>query len=91
MTTKIGTEAFAIAATPESTYFSPQAMSVNGKAAFRNPIAQAFHPRPRIFETAARPPTCHASTGTSTAEASTRRKNIIAVGSTSSTATLMKR
>ena len=31
------------------------------------------------------------STGTRTAIASTRRKNIIAAGSTSSTATLMKR
>jgi hypothetical protein len=32
MATKIGTDAFAIAATPESMCFSPQAISVNGSA-----------------------------------------------------------
>ena len=90
-TTKIGTVAFAIAATPESTYFSPHAIRTNGKAAFRNPIPNAFQPVPRTSAAASRVPDRQTSTGTSTALASTRRKNIIAVGSTSSTATLMKR
>ena len=35
--TKIGTDAFATAATPESMCFSPQAISVNGIAAFSRP------------------------------------------------------
>jgi len=81
----------AIAATPESTYFSPHAMRTNGNAALRKPTANALHPVPRTSATALLGPTRHASTGISTALARTRRKNIIAVGSTSSTATLMKR
>ncbi len=89
--TKIGTVALAIAATPESTYFSPQAMRTNGNAAFRKPTANARHPVPRTSATARLAPNRHASTGISTALARTSRKNIIAVGSTSSTATLMKR
>ena len=36
-TTKIGTDEFATAAVPESTYFSPQAISVNGTAALITP------------------------------------------------------
>ena len=39
--TKIGTVAFAIAATPESTYFSPQAMSQNGSAPLMTPSTTA--------------------------------------------------
>ena len=69
----------------------PQAMRTNGSAALRKPTAKALHPVSRTSATARLAPTCHASTGISTALASTRRKNIIAVGSTSSTATLMNR
>ena len=43
----MGTVALAIAATPESTCFSPHAIRTNGNAAFRNPMAKAFQPVPR--------------------------------------------
>jgi hypothetical protein len=86
-----GTEAFAIAAMPESMCFSPQAMSVKGRAAFKKPTAKAPQPVPRTCSTASCRPSRQTISGTSTALASTRRKNIIAAGSTSSTATLMKR
>ena len=54
--TKIGTVEFAIAATPESTCFSPQAMSVNGMAMLMRPSSAPPRPVPRIAETAPRKP-----------------------------------
>ena len=54
--TKIGTVELAIAATPESTCFSPQAMSVNGMAMLMRPSSAPPRPVPRIAETAPRKP-----------------------------------
>jgi hypothetical protein len=90
-TTKSGTVAFAIAATPESMYFSPHAINVNGTAALtvpstrpgRQALASSLSPRPT--------PSRSSTNGTRSATAMTSRKNIIAAGSISSTATLMKR
>ena len=49
--TKIGTEAFAIAATPESMCFSPQAISVNGIDAVDRPEDHPLAPgRPHLAE-----------------------------------------
>ncbi len=47
MATKIGSDAFPIAATPESIFVSPQAMSVNGSAVLTTPrmIAERVTPR----------------------------------------------
>ena len=42
--TKIGTDAFAIAATPESMCFSPQAISVNGSAPLIDPEDESLAP-----------------------------------------------
>ena len=55
--TKIGTDAFAIAATPESMCFSPQAISVNGIAPLIDPEddARSRQARPHLAERLADP------------------------------------
>jgi hypothetical protein len=88
---KIGTVEFAIAAMPESMCRSPQAMSVNGTAPFRTPIARPCHPAPRRSAFARCQPDA-ATTKTKRAIAATaRRISIIAGGEKSRPATLMKR
>ena len=88
-TTKIGIEAFAIAATPESMCLSPQAMSVNGIAPLTTPSAKPCQPTLRMSWREACAPRCTASTTSSSAEAITSRRNIIVAGSKSRFATLM--
>ena len=84
---KIGTDEFATAATPESTYFSPQAMSVNGIAAFRTPsTSPGRHAAP-----IARQPYREAAKTSSTGAAHASRISISAAGDRSRTPTLMKR
>ena len=59
-TTKIGSEAFAIAATPESMWRSPQAISVNGIAPLTTPSAKPSQPSARISPTVRCQPRCTA-------------------------------
>jgi hypothetical protein len=89
--TKMGTEAFAIAAMPESTCFSPHAISVNGMAPFKTPRTTPFRPVARSAATASRRPILATRNVSKTAPASSSRSSIIGIGSISSTATLMKR
>src|SRR5919106_1303906 len=83
--TNSGTVALAIAATPESMCFCPQAISVNGAALLMIPSAKARHParpsRPRIPRAAINP--------TRKVEAITRRPAISVVGSRSRSAISM--
>ena len=88
-TTKIGIEAFAIAATPESMCFSPQAISVNGIAPFTTPRAKPSQPTRRRSATDARQPRCAARTTRITAAAIPSRTIIIVAGSKALFATLM--
>jgi hypothetical protein len=89
--TKIGTVEFAIAATPESMCFSPQAMSVNGMAMLMRPRSAPPLPVSLIAVTAPPGPEARASTGKSAAKARISRRHIMGAGSRSSTATLMNR
>jgi hypothetical protein len=89
--TKIGTVELAIAATPESMCFSPQAMSVKGIAMLMRPRSTPPRPVSLISDTAPRKPEPITRKGKSAPNASTRRRHIIVAGSNSSTATLMKR
>ena len=87
--TKIGTVAFAIAATPESTFVSPHAMSVNGTAVLTAPRTIAGFVIFRMSLQAL----CHPWRATSNPMSGiadrASRKPIVVVGSSSSTATLM--
>ena len=89
--TKIGTDAFAIAATPESMCFSPQAISVNGIAPLIRPIVSPSRHAPPISPSAGRAPSCHARNPSRSRPAISIRKLISVVGSKSRTPTLMKR
>ncbi len=85
----MGIDAFAIAATPESMCFSPQAISVNGIAPLTTPSAKPSQPRCRMSATVFPQPRCTASTTSSSDEASSSRSKIIAAGSNARSATLM--
>ena len=89
--TKIGTDAFAIAATPESMCFSPQAISVNGIAPLIRPEDQPL--APGAGDLAERGGRRAATQGTraGAGAAISIRSAINAVGSKSRTPTLMKR
>ena len=91
MTLKIGTVEFAIAATPESMYFSPHAMSVNGIAPLTTPIASPCHPAARTSASASRQPLLATRKPPRRSAATASRISIIAGGEKSRTATLMKR
>ena len=87
--TKIGTVALAIAATPESTFVSPQAMSVNGTAVLTAPSTIAGFMIFRISLQALCQPWRAMRSPTSGIADKASRKPIVVVGSSSSTATLM--
>ena len=89
--TKTGTVEFAIAATPESMCFSPQAMSVKGSAPLMIPRTSPSRDAARTWETAVRKPMLtHSSPKRGTAAIS-MRSAISVVGAKSRTPTLMNR
>jgi hypothetical protein len=83
--TKIGTEAFATAATPESTWVSPQEIKRNGSAI---PTMPTNAPGASAGRTARRPRRA-AKAETRTTAASNRRNSTSAAGEKSRTPTLM--
>ena len=87
----IGTVACAIPATLESMCFSPQATSQNGSAALITPSTRQGNHAARSWASALRPPSRQARYPSSTTPAPKPRTAISTDGSTSSTATLMKR
>ena len=84
---KIGTDAFATAARPESMCRSPHAISVNGIAELNSPSRYA----PRGARRSSPRPPCAARNTISAAAATTTRISIIVEGSSSRPAILMKR
>ena len=89
--TKIGTDAWAIAATPESMCVSPQAIRVNGIAPL---IAPNTRPSRHAVRTprSALPAPVVAARNTNRSRPAIRRRSVIRkVGSKSRTPTLMKR
>ena len=75
--TKIGTVAFAIAAIPESTYFSPHAISVNGIAPLITPSMTPPQPVARRAAIASRRPILATRNASRTTPASISRSSII--------------
>ena len=91
MATKIGTDAFAIAATPESMCFSPQAISVNGSAPL---IVPKIRPSRQVLRTpasAGRTPSRTARKVSSSSPPISSRISMKKLGEKSRTPTLMKR
>ena len=89
--TKIGTDACAIAATPESMCVSPHAISVKGIAPLIAPNTKPSRQAPRTCVTAARPPVVTARNASSNRPPIRRRSAINTVGSKPRTPTLMNR
>ena len=87
--TKIGIDAFPIAATPESIFVSPQAISVNGSAVLKTPSTIAGPTIERISALAGRTPRLTKTIASSGNAEKTSLSAIVVVGASSSTAILM--
>ena len=85
----MGIEAFPIAATPESIFVSPQAMSVNGSAVLTIPRNIAAFVIERISLNAGLSPCLRTTIASSGIAEKTSRRAIVVVGASSSTAILM--
>ena len=89
--TKIGTEAFAIAATPESMCVSPQVISVNGMTPLIVPKIIPSRQAPRTSATAFRDPSRAIRNASNSSPPIRSRSVTNTVGSKSRMPTLMKR
>ena len=85
----MGIEALPIAATPESIFVSPQAISVNGRAVLTIPRKIAARVIERISRKAGLRPCVRTTIASNGIAEQTRRSAIVVVGASSSTAILM--